>query len=145
MTSNKSKTARESPRWSFSDIRRQRSIGRTTEWRIRQLPGHPKADALGRYRADEITRFYDSLTARQVHTARYGPGKGSEEPRSAELKAEKRGNGRDTPAGIPGTAASAAKPAATIAAERPAQSGTGKPANRPKRAKKGDSGDSGRA
>lgn len=52
----------ESPRVRPIDIQIRRGVSRTTEWRVRNLPGFPEADAFGTYDTRAVDAFWNSLT-----------------------------------------------------------------------------------
>lgn len=52
----------EGPRVRPVDIQIRRAVSRTTEWRVRHLPGFPEPDAFGTYDARAVDEFWDSLT-----------------------------------------------------------------------------------
>ena len=51
----------ELPRGRPVDICNRRNVSRTTEWRVRNLPGFPAPDAFGTYDLRQVDAFWDSL------------------------------------------------------------------------------------
>jgi hypothetical protein len=90
-----------------ADIQARRNVGRTTEYRVRQLPGFPKPDAFGTYDGYEVDVFYDALKPADLAEMRKRPprpSKGSTDMDSAAIVGYDPGAGAgirpDTTSGI---------------------------------------------